>query len=374
MKNREFFIDSPIKTVAIIVVWWIFWITVANFRTRYLAPDLVTICTLLYILGLILPLLIIQPLLGKINFSKEFVSIKEIKYPLFYLQLTFIVSFLIFICIPKMIENFFAYRLNIYFDDAKGIKSIIYPNAFSQLLFDIVFYHLSLAFLLIATFIGNKKLFARAAILLFLYSLVTMSRGLYLTMLLFYLMQPHIKHKLLKFMLLVVALLVVIPDYIEYNTIGFSLLEKFVVDNNLFNPLNYRPERFSSLGGFLWPIYSLLRVFIPDFQTGFEAITVTNSNFVDIGRVDEIYYNAFFTHLISPIYDLGFFGPLVLGFLTTGLIIIFSLSNNRFISRIFVGYIFYISMSGNTMNFLTDRMIIPLVIVTLVLSRNFKTI
>jgi hypothetical protein len=273
-----------------------------------------------------------------------------------------------------MIENFFAYRLNIYFDDAKGIKSIIYPNAFSQLLFDIVFYHLSLAFLLIATFIGNKKLFARAAILLFLYSLVTMSRGLYLTMLLFYLMQPHIKHKLLKFMLLVVALLVVIPDYIEYNTIGFSLLEKFVVDNNLFNPLNYRPERFSSLGGFLWPIYSLLRVFIPDFQTGFEAITVTNSNFVDIGRVDEIYYNAFFTHLISPIYDLGFFGPLVLGFLTTGLIIIFSLSNNRFISRIFVGYIFYISMSGNTMNFLTDRMIIPLVIVTLVLSRNFKTI
>ena len=372
IKKNCYFLDRPLLVALVIAIWWTGWVVFALSGDRFIPPTMVSslvfsFSATLLIVTALFTLITNDPAGDKNNY---FNPLDGSKYPLFKIQLIFLVYFLAFICIPAILKDPFGYRMNTFFDHSKGIESVIFYSPFWQLIFELIYLYIPMSFCIISAFTGNVKFFKYTAILLIGYAMVTLSRGLYLSILMLYMLMPQRKKKLALFCVLIAALVFLIPDYIKYYTLGFSLLEKFLTDTGFIDPTIQRGGRFFTFGGLIWPVFSLFRSLVPDFFTDYEIASRMLSSMVDIGLYDSVLYNAFYTFLIAPIYDLGFLGPVMLAVMISFLLLYLSRIRSVFISRAGLGYLFSISMSGVQMNSLGDREII--VFIGILLYFHFK--
>jgi hypothetical protein len=215
-----------------------------------------------------------------------------------------------------------------------------------------------------------KKTFKYSAILLIAYALVTLSRGIYLTILTLYILMPDVKHRITKILVIFLGLVYFIPDYIEYNTLGFSLLEYFIGDNKLIEYPN--GGIFGTFGGLIWPLLSGYRLLDPMFKLNFEEAASNNSQFIDIGRYEYINYNAFYTFMQGPVFDFGLLAPFVLGLVLAVIFMVITRIKSKFLYRSFIGLFFITCLNGTQMNSIGDRNIIIFIIIAFVIyKRNY---
>lgn len=363
-----YFIDRPRLVGIIISLWWIFWSGISLYQDKFIAP---TVASKLFA-DLAITFLIITSLCPKIPIyirGKVEVDV-QITYKYFKLQLLLGLIFLIIVCLPQMLHDPVGYRLNTYFDNARGIKSNIFPNPEAQFLFTLIYYNTSLALLTMAAFNGERKIFAKAAILLILYSIITFSRGLYLTIITLYLFMPGIKYRLFIISALFIGLMIFIPDYFLYNTLGFSLLEKFIENSIEIHSPNLGLNGI--FDGLLWPFYSLYRKIDPNYLNKFEIISSNNSAFIDIGLHESMNYNAFYTFMQGPIFEYGYFGPIVLGVLLGVMLILIVKCRSKFLYRSFMGLFFITCLNGNLNNTIADRGLLISVLIIILTYRGKK--
>lgn len=363
--ESPYFIDRPKLVAFIICTWWTFWATMALYREKFIFP---ANASHLFIMLSFVFLTVAFVVTRRASHTKRpSIEDADIRYPFFRVQLVFVTFFIVFICIPEIIKDPFGYRLYTFFDDARGIKSNIFPNAATQFLFTVIFYYIPLSLLTISSFNGMKKTFKYSAILLVAYALVTLSRGIYLTILMAYIFMPGIRHRLVIMLTLLLGCMIFIPDYIEYNTLGFSLLENFIQANNLieFPDLGI----IGTFGGFIWPLLSGYRLLDPSHKLNFEEAASNNSAFVDIGRYENYNYNAYYTFMQGPVFDFGLMAPFVLGLFLAIIFTAITRLKSKFLYRSFIGFFFVTCLNGNQMNSIGDRIILIYILIVLVIYK-----
>lgn len=367
--KQSYFIDQPKQLALVICVWWSMWAIMALLGEKFIYPG--AAATLFLILSFVFYVVVMALTKKTINPYQKIDENIPLKYPFFKTQFFFVAVFFLFICLPEILKDPFGYRLNTFFDIERGIESVIYPNPFSQLLFTILYYYLPMTGLIISAFNDKRNVFICSAILLVSYALVTLSRGIYLTIFMLYIFSPGIKYRVIKIFLVLVTLVIFIPDYFDYQTLGFSLLEKFIIEQNLLQDLRW--NGISTFNGFLWPILSIYRVFDESYKTSFEQLSSNNSMFVDIGRYENFNYNAFYTLMQGPVFDFGVISPVFLGLILGLILVSISRLRSLFLYRSFAGLLFFTCLNGNQMNSISDRIIlIFLTVIIFIYIRNHE--
>jgi len=364
----RYFLDSPGTVLLCIAVWWASWIVVANLRSRFIEPRQTSILVVLFVTSLLAAGWALQRRLPATEERVPIVTL-EIDYPFLKLQLLAVASFFFLVCVPKIIAHPLGYRLSTYFDHALGIESSIFPSPMWQAAFELLYCYAPLYLLVIGAANGDKKLFRKSATLLFFYALVVLSRGVFLTIAMVFLAMPQRRRRGLAVAVLIAAMVVVVPDYVDYDTLGCSLLERRITEHELFDPTTSRSDRFHSLQAIAGWVLSAIRSVDQEFFTGFEAIGRSSSEMVDIGRDDGAYYNAFYTNLNAPVYDLGWLGPIALGVATAAAFFFVSRARTDFVRRSLTGYGLYMSIFGNQQSLITDRNLVLFVLLVMVIDR-----
>jgi hypothetical protein len=366
---KIYFLDKPYNVAIGIFFWLALWPTLSLVSNSGFIYPLNG--ALLFIASDLIFIFIVSILLKKSKLN--LIAKREVltnSYPFFKLQLIIAILFFLFVCVPELLKNPFGYRLSIFFDNDRGIISSIFSSPGEQFLFTVVYYYIPMCLALISAFNGKNNLFIKSAFLLGAYAVVTLSRALWLTILMLYLFLPHIRYRLLKISVIVIGCLVIIPDYFKYQILGFSLIERFIQDYDIMFVSNLTLS--GTLAGLLWPLFSFYRLIDPSFKSDFEIVSSSNSLFVDIGIKEQLNYNAFYTFLQGPLYDFGYLSPFVLGLMLSVIFIAIVKLKDVFLYRSFMGLFLINCINGNQMNSISDRLNLIYIIVALIIYKKGK--
>ncbi len=367
--------DAPKKALLFMAFWWLFWISIANLPFNPLIyPEKVTFLVLGFVVVLLYPYFLIKT--PKIIVVEKSVMLRPI-----FIWILVLIGFyiIIFKALPAIISDPLGYRLSTFNDNNSGIESVLFSDSKSEFFFNLVYLQFPIAFLLLSVLISSKKLFKQCVLLLLIYSTIRLWRGgIYVSIFYLFMNGFHIsfKEKYPIFFKSIIFLLVstlfffkdILNEILIYHTVGFSLLENIFVDITSKHDDNY-----FSFYLLLGPIASIVRQFSPNFFFDFELYSSNFSKFIDIGRIDSLSYNAYYTFFVAPVYDYGVFGPLLLSFfLSSTFILVNRFKCSFFVKKAFLLLIFHTTIFGIFQNSLSDFVIIAYVLTILFYKTKIK--